>query len=158
MSILNTITALAGNIIKPVGDLVDNLHTSQEEKDKVKAEIARIISARISETEATARAELMAKQAIIVAEMQQGDKFTKRARPMVVYCGLIMIFINYVLIPGIQSISGITINAPSLPGDFWLAWGSVVGIWSIGRSAERRGANNKLTNIITGENSPDLLK
>ena len=40
------------------------------------------------------------------SEMAQGDKFTKRARPAIVYGGLIFIFIVYVLVPVISYISG----------------------------------------------------
>jgi len=37
-----------------------------------------------------------------------------------------------------------------MPAEFWMAWSGVVSIWSIGRSAERRGAQNKAINVITG--------
>ncbi|MBW2093008.1 MAG: hypothetical protein JRI34_12910, partial [Deltaproteobacteria bacterium] len=38
----------------------------------------------------------------------------------------------------------------SLPSEFWLAWGSVVSIWQIGRTFEKRGAMNKVVSLITG--------
>ena len=106
-----------------------------------------------------------AQRSIIVAEMQQGDNFTKRARPSVVYMGLLFIGLVHVLFPiAIKLIMAFkaasltpeqltqltSLLGLSLPGEFWAAWGSVVSIWSIGRSVERRGAVNKVISMITG--------
>jgi hypothetical protein len=108
---------------------------------------------------------ISAKKEIIVAEMNQGDNFTKRARPAVVYMGLVFIALVHVLFP--ITIKCITIfrltalspaqlgelanlTALSLPSEFWLAWGSVVSIWSVGRSMEKRGTANKVIQAITG--------
>ena len=100
---------------------------------------------------------LAAQRDIIVAEMSQGDNFTKRARPAIVYCGLAAIGIVHVFFPVIAwiclTLKGSTISLPSiaLPGEFWAAWGGVCSIWVIGRSAEKRGAANKITEMITGK-------
>ena len=42
---------------------------------------------------------ISAQKEIIVAEMNQGDNFTKRARPSVVYMGLVFIALVHVLFP-----------------------------------------------------------
>ena len=46
--------------------------------------------------------------------------------------------------------SGSTPEPFELPTEFWLAWGGIVSTWSIGRSAERRGARNKAVSLVTG--------
>ncbi len=91
-----------------------------------------------------------AQKSIIVAEMQQGDDYTKRARPTLVYAGLIFIFLVHVFLPIIAFYKGGPIPVLSLPEEFWWAWGSVVGIWSIGRSIERNGVGGKIVGAITG--------
>lgn len=109
-----------------------------------------------------------AKASIIVAEMNQGDNYTKRARPTVVYAGLVMIFINYVLFPLIARIASMfllgedgtmsteitnLLKPLDLPAGFWTAWGGVVGTWVLGRSMEKRGASGnlgKIASLITG--------
>lgn len=111
-----------------------------------------------------------AQRDIIVAEMNQGDVYTKRARPTVVYGGLLFIAMTSVIFPIVAKcvmIYSIWINQGSvaaetaatkimelsqisLPSEFWWAWGSVVSIWSIGRSAEKRGMANKLIEQIVG--------
>ena len=96
------------------------------------------------------RQELQAKERILVAELTQGSTYTKAARPTVVYYGLFAIFANYTLIPCLQWAFGSSPEAFALPTEFWVAWGGIVGTWSIGRSAERRGVRNKAVSLATG--------
>lgn len=91
-----------------------------------------------------------AQKSIIVAEMAQGDIYTKRARPTLVYAGLGFIFLNNVFTPMTAFFSGRAIPELSLPSEFWAAWAGVVGIWSLGRTFERRGAQNKVVQTLTG--------
>ncbi len=109
--------------------------------------------------------QLDAQKSIIVSEMQQGDAYTKRARPTVVYAGLAFIFLVHVFVPILmvltlmffvekltpaQLVELKKLETLSLPTGFWAAWSGICGIWAIGRSAEKRGAANKLISMITG--------
>ncbi len=148
----------ASGLITSVGEVADKFITTTEEKNKFKLELESLLQKRDSQIEQTFRSELQAKERILVAELQQGDSYTKRARPTLVYFGLMVIFFNYCLIPLLQFAQGATQFTPfALPSEFWLAWGGVVGTWSIGRSAERVGFNNKLTKSITGNRAPSLF-
>ena len=139
-----------GTIVKQVGAVIDKFTLSGEEKEKFKIEMEDLLQRRDSEVEKTIRAELQAKERILVAELQQGDRYTKRARPTVVYAGLGFIFLNYCIIPAAQSIAGVMIEPFALPTEFWVGWSGIVATWSIGRSAEKRGVRTKLTSAITG--------
>jgi len=127
---------------------------------------------KLAATEAMAREIAQrdsAKASIMVAEMQQGDRYTKRARPTVVYAGLLMIGINYVLFPLLARLAAFAyvalghgtppaelvalLKPLDLPAGFWTAWGGVVGTWVLGRSMERRGVSGnlgKLVSLVTG--------
>ena len=94
---------------------------------------------------------ITATQNIIMSEMQQSDTYTKRARPTLVYCGLFFILLVHVVSPMVSWFTKQTLPAMTLPEEFWWAWGSVVGIWSLGRTFERRGAQNKVIDAITGK-------
>lgn len=144
-----------GAVIDGVKNIADEFHLSGEEKQLFVAEMETILQKRDSEVEQTIRQELQARSQIIVAEMAQGDNYTKRARPTVVYFGLLVIFINHCAAPILAQAFGWTLPALALPVEFWTAWGGVVGIWSIGRSAEKRGKRNRATELITG--SKDLF-
>lgn len=93
---------------------------------------------------------LETQKAIIVSEMSQGDNFTKRARPSIVYCGLFFIFLVHVFLPSVAFFTDKSIPTLSLPPEFWWAWGGVCSIWVIGRSAEKSGASGSMVNMITG--------
>ena len=106
---------------------------------------------REAELSSFQQAQDQTKRDVINAELTQDDLFTKRARPMVVYAGLLFIFLNYVLVPAISSLSGNPLKKGlELPTDFWWAWASIVTTWSIGRSFEKTGASNRITRMITG--------
>lgn len=92
-----------------------------------------------------------AQKSIIVSEMQQADAYTKRARPTLVYAGLLFIFLVHVAFPILSHLLGKSMPELDLPEEFWWAWTSVVGIWAIGRSAEKKGAAGKLLGVITGK-------
>ena len=94
-----------------------------------------------------------AQKSIIVAEMQQADNFTKRARPTLVYAGLFFIFLVHVFFPIIAfytKTEEASMPALALPTEFWWAWSGVCSAWVLGRSAEKRGVAGKLVNMITG--------
>ena len=142
-----------GNIISSVGDVADKFIETKEEKKRFKLELEALLQRRDSEMEQTLRAELQAKERVLVAELQQGDKYTKRARPSVVYFGLAIIFFNYCFVPLMQYLGDTAIQdiQPfNLPEYFWIAWGGIVGTWSVGRSAERLGYRNRVTSFVTG--------
>jgi hypothetical protein len=144
----------AKQVLDGVDALIGRFKASPEEKQAFKLELEKLLQQRDAEIEETIRAELQAKERVLVAELQQGDSYTKsytkRARPTVVYVGLVFIFFNYVLVPTVQSFSSVSIRPFDLPTEFWAAWGGIVATWSIGRSAEKRGAKSKTISLITG--------
>ncbi len=116
------------------------------EKLRAQAVLAKLVEERENSIVA-------AKKDIIVAEMQQGDAFTKRARPMIVYSGLFFIFLVHVALPFIAFFSHREMPSLVLPEQFWWAWGGVCSIWVIGRSAEKAkvgGQIGKIAGLITG--------
>lgn len=117
---------------------------SETDKAKAQLEIQKMIEAREASV-------LDAQRGIIIAEMNQGDAFTKRARPTLVYAGLFFIFLVHVILPSFAFFTGKPIPLLSLPEEFWWAWGGVCSIWVVGRSFERGGATGKLINTITGQ-------
>jgi hypothetical protein len=139
-----------GGVVEGIGNVADKFITTDDEKNAFRLETLKLIQQRDSEIEATARAELEAKSKILQAELQQGDNYTKRARPTTVYFGLGVIFFNYCAVPLITLIKGVPIVTFELPTEFWVAWGGIVSTWVIGRSAEKRGSENRLTKVVTG--------
>lgn len=121
-----------GSVIKEVGDVADKFITTSAEKAEFRAKLEEILQKRDSEIEQTIRAELSAQKEIIVAELNQGDNYTKRARPTIIYAGLVMAFLNYTLLP--------LLGKPGLPvpPEFWMVWGGVSGWYVHSRSQDKR--------------------
>lgn len=168
----------ASDLIDKVGGVIDNLHLSGEEKQNFKLELQQVIAARDSELEQTLRKNLEAKERIIVAELAQGDSFTKRARPSVVYFGLVMIGLNYFVLPlallvsgnfdKMQTCSTSVVKEQTitncyraeifpLPGEFWAAWGGIVATWAVGRSFEKAGFGGSMSKAVTGNKRISLF-
>ncbi|MEK9148799.1 MAG: 3TM-type holin [Candidatus Desantisbacteria bacterium] len=146
-----------GSVVKEVGDVADKFHLSGEEKQQFKLELEALLQKRDSEVEETLRAELGAKERILVAELSQGDNYTKRARPTVVYSGLFFIFFNYCFVPLLARWQGVSFEPLALPPEFWYGWSGIVMTWSVGRSFEKSGTSNRLTRTITGSSPSRLL-
>ena len=142
---LGAITSLVGGLIGPASKIIDDLHTSGEEKLAARQAMEQLIQQREAQVEETIRTELEAKQAIIVAELNQSDNFTKRARPSVVYFGISAIAFNYCVAPAVGW------GSFPLPQEFWIGWSGIVSCYSIGRSAEKRGTRDKLTGNPVGK-------
>lgn len=151
MSIISEIISSGlGATIEGIGSTIKKFVTTDGDRMQMQKELEVILQKRDSEIEQTLRKSLEAKEKIIVAELNQGDNYTKRARPTVVYFGLLVILYNYCIIPTIQMVKGLSMQTFDLPTEFWIAWGGIVATWSIGRSSEKRGNRDKVTSFITG--------
>lgn len=148
-----------GSVVESVGSLADKFIQTDDEKAAFRIQVEQLLQQRDSEIEQTIRAELQAKERVLVAELQQGDTYTKRARPTVVYAGLGFIFLNYVLFPLVARFISDVDSSPlaELPTDFWFAWGGICSSWVIGRSMEKRGVRNPVLSTITGTKPPSKL-
>jgi len=158
MSWLNKILGAGLNeLIKKINELIDKFNLSIEEKQQLRSELEQLLQKKDEYTEETIRAELASKEHILITELTQGDSYTKRARPSVIYAGLVFILLNYCLIPAIQSIVGAPVKPFELPMEFWIGWSGIVATYSIGRSVEKRGTRNLFTKITTGAAKSSLL-
>ena len=152
MSILKTIfSGGLSQILDSTGGIIDKFKLSPKEKESFKLQMETLLQEEGKLLEETYQQEVDAKKQIMIAELTQSDKFTKRARPSIVYMGLLFIFIIHVLLPFINFFIEKSIpNTIKLPPEFWMAWGGVVGVYGIGRTFEKTGIRNKVTNAITG--------
>jgi hypothetical protein len=165
------------NLITSVADTVDRFVQTKDEKAKIKEElfklqsdfqksqnnfileVERLTQKREAEIEQTIRKELNAKKEILLAELNQGDKYTKRARPTVVYVGLVFILLEvaglrHLILEAVadngEQLKTLLASSDKIFNTFLWAWGGVLGVYSIGRSAEKRGTRNAWISSITG--------
>ena len=144
----------ADSIVGGVVSIFDDLHTSAEEKAAIAIKVEEVVVQRLRVIEESIQARYRMVMGIVESEMKSGDTYTKRARPTVVYFGLVVIFLNHVFLPWgaywFPPVEGAEMPNIQLPEEFWWAWSGVVGLWIVGRSAEKSGLANKATQVITG--------
>jgi len=131
-----------------IGEMVAKVSEGHLGKKELQLEIEKLLQEREMALLGQVTAEIEAQERIMVAELQQGDTYTKRARPTIIYVGLLGALL-----------SGVTYLNFTLPTDFWLVWGGVCGVYMIGRTVEKRGTNGTAGQVaaaITG--SSRLLK
>lgn len=159
----NLFSGGVSSVVDSIGEVADKFIETPDEKSAFKLAVETLLQKRESEIEHTIRKQLESKERILVAELNQGDNYTKRARPTVVYVGLIFIGINYVLFPLIGRIAnglGAEMDISplaDLPTEFWIAWGGICATWSIGRTLEKNGKQNAVTRGITGSKPTSTL-
>jgi len=140
----------AGEFIKGIAGCVDKFVLTGEEKQKFQLELAKITHEYYAQLEQTIAQELSSKEKVLVAELTQGDEYTKRARPTVVYFGLAVVAFNYCLVPLVSQLYDLKFTPLDLPQYFWYGWAGIVSTWSIGRTAEKMGAFHGMVQTITG--------
>ena len=96
--------------------------------------------------------------------MEAEEKYTKRARPTVVYGGMLLIFLNWLVEVGLKYTATLqfntltdsqleqltTLTQINLPPEFYITWASITSVYAVGRSVEKRGVSNKVVSAITG--------
>lgn len=128
-----SIFSFISEIISPVSNIIDELHVSEEEKLKLRNELANI-QAEVTKSQYQLEeriAELQAKLAesasnVAIAESKSDSIFTKTYRPAIITCMFIMISLN-----------SFGILAIPLPDIFISVFGASFGVVALGRSVEK---------------------
>lgn len=148
--ILSTVTnILTGGLVKDVTDIVGKFVQSPAEKVQASQELLQAIQQHEDAVDA-------ARRDVIVAELKQDDRYTKRARPTVVYAGLVLLAINNMVLPWIATFAGMhQLPQINFPPEFWYGWSGIVATWAIGRSVEKVKSSqgtplDSITKAITG--------
>ena len=131
-----SVFSILQTIIKPVGDIIDNVSTTEEERLEGQARLAEVtkdIELKMLDY-ANNLAENRTK--IILAEAQ-GSWLQRNWRPLLMLTAIIIIFNNYVLTPYIGILAPEYVTVLELPGGLWALLTTGVGGYVLGRSGEK---------------------
>lgn len=149
-------------VLGSVGKILTPIIGDKKKRDEVEGEIRTILAGRFEGLEETYRRELDLQKEVMLAELKAGDGFTRRARPALVYVGLGIAAVGALIaklvaavatwrllggqITPEQAVSLVEAVKPLLEVDgvhasFWTVWGGVAGLWVVGRTRERVGAD-----------------
>lgn len=136
-SIFEFLKGLAGPII----NLIDELHTSGEEKAAAKAKVLEIQASMMAQAmdAETKFAELQSR--IIIAEAQGNSWLQRNWRPLLMTTFTAILFNNYVLVPYVGAFTT-AVKVLEFPAGFWGLLTVGVGGYIAGRTFEKiRGAD-----------------
>lgn len=89
-----------GSMFKPIGDLVDNLHTSTEEKGKIRAKLAEIEARVATKTLEFQTVMVTSNAKIAAAEQEHGNWYVKSIRPTIsLGCFMLLMLTGFEVIP-----------------------------------------------------------
>ena len=114
---------LTGNVLKEIGNVIDNIFTNDEERLQAKNELTRIIQSK--------ELELQKMQTEVIVAEANGNWLQRSWRPILMLAfGFIVIYVKF-----IAPLFGFTI--PELEEDFWNLLQIGIGGYVVGRSAEK---------------------
>jgi hypothetical protein len=151
---MNLITGVANAItglFKPVAKLVDDVHTSDEERLQLRNGLAELQGKIIERVLDFAEKLVEAQRAIIIAEIQ-GSWLTQNWRPILMLGIMGMVFNNYVLVPYLNAIFNWSVSVV-LPDKLFNLLTAGVGGYVGGRTVEKVVQTIKGGNVIK-ESSP----
>ena len=118
--------SLVGSIFKPAADLIDNLHTSEEEKLTFKQQMFEIQTKAFMEAEKYESQLLDAKKTIITAEAQSQSALARNWRPITMLTFLALVVGD-----------SLGLLASPLAPEAWTLLQIGLGGYVVGRSAEK---------------------
>ena len=120
---------LVGSIFKPAAELIDNLHTSDEERLKIKQAMFELQIEAFNKAEAYESELLKAKSTIITAEAQSQSWIARNWRPITMLTFLVLVVSD-----------SFGLLASPLADEAWTLLQIGLGGYVVGRSAEKATA------------------
>ena len=122
--------------IEPIGKLVDNLHTSEEEKLTLKNELATLEFGLSRQLLAYEETVIKTKGDIILAEAKS-NWFAASWRPALMWLFILILANNYLIGPYLETVFPSIIVTLDFPDRFWNALTVGLGGYIVGRSGEK---------------------
>ncbi len=127
MSIIGKIS----EIFQPLSDIVDELHTNEEEKARAKSMILSVEANLLSMLLEYEKKLLSAKEKIITAEATGHSWLQRNWRPITMLIFVFLILYNHVIAPIFS------LKLAPIPQDLWDVIKIGIGGYIVGRSAEK---------------------
>lgn len=147
----NLFTGGAGQLLKTVDQVIDNVTTTTEEKmnlelakERLRFEILKTTSLMEQKAAELVQKDLAGVREQAMAELKSEDSYVRRARPSIIWVGIAVFVVNYIILPAVSFISGKVFAPVQLPDAFWYTWGSITGGYAFLRTLEKTGTKLKL--------------
>jgi hypothetical protein len=135
MGLLDILTGPVSALVGAVGGIIDNLHTSDEEKSQAKIQLAQLETAFQIEV-MKAEGEVIKEQASIIREEAKGNWLQRSWRPLLALGFGLIVMNNYIIVPYVIAFGGAA-TVLELPGGLWALLTAMIGGYTVGRSVEK---------------------
>lgn len=132
---INVIRDIVTSAINPVTNLIDSMHTSEEEKMIAKEKLTRLENEITFKLIETYNNEIEAKKEIIVAEAK-GGWLKSNWRPILMLTIVAIVANNYILVPYLSMFTD-KVTLLELPDKLWNLMIMGVGGYIAGRTGEK---------------------
>ena len=146
LPIFKWVSELADPLVK----LIDNVHTSQEEKDAAKERLERI-KQTISLREADTVDKLIEVRSQVILAEARGGVLQRTWRPVLMYAIILILVNNYLVAPYLAPHFPNYVIMLELPDQLWTLLTIGMGGYVVGRSAENVAGKLKANKLKGGE-------
>lgn len=122
--------------LKTVGNVIDNIHTSEEEKEEARRKLIELENSLTFKVIDTYQKEIEAQKETIVAEASSENFLASSWRPITALTFTYIIAHNYIIGPIIEAIWGVSIVLP-IPPDMWQLLKLMITGYVVSRGVEK---------------------
>lgn len=153
----------AKELASELGESVVKMSEAHLGKKELKKAIEQMAYNHLQVVEDGITETLRSKERVMLAELGQEDKLTKRARPMIAISGIWMaaveaIFRLVLMLTGDVDPLKVATIPPLVPLAYWAGWSGITATWAISRGVEKVKANGwvgKAAAAVTGNKKRD---
>lgn len=161
MNVLKELISAGGNeLIRGVGEIVNRQSEAHLGKKELALEIEKLISKRLHQIGELATREIESREKVMLSELGQDDRLTKRMRPLLAGSGVVMAFLEgcfklSLFLTGTITIGdlGVTTDPLLIPAIYWQGWIAVASVWGVSRGIEKVKATGRIGEVaqwVTG--------
>ena len=135
MGLLDILAGPVKGLVGAVGSIIDDLHTSGEEKAAAKQKLSELEAATLLSMAEVGKTLIEAQRDVVVSETK-GSWIQRNWRPLTMMVFVFIIFNNYVLVPYVSAFGG-TIPALEIPNGMWALLNVGIGGYITSRGIEK---------------------
>ena len=136
MSIISILAGPVKGLVSSVGDIINNLHLSGEEKLAAKQKLAELEASTLLSLTEAGQTLINAQRDVLVAEAKSESTIARNWRPVTMLTFVFIIFNNYVLVPYVGAF-GVVIPTLEITNGMWALLNVGIGGYLTSRGIEK---------------------
>lgn len=136
MAIWDILTGPIKGLIGEIGGVIDNVHTSEEERAAAKAKLRALETEATAQILAHAESLFRSQRDVLVAEITGESALQRNWRPLTALVFVFIIFNNYVIVPYVSAFGG-AVPTLEIPNGMWALLTTMISGYVVSRGVEK---------------------